>query len=213
MGVAAVEFTAGWGAVTTLVGTIGGVIVSGALNAWSERTRARLAVEQRRDDRRAEHQTRLFEARQATYADLRRRYLEYRRLGDTAVAAAEERLSYRQGRSPSRTADTDAEGGASLRLDAADAARRRFEDSLADAEGKASSPVQAAIDTLRDGLAATTAVHAALRARLGGATRIPEVDGDAVRRLDEAEAALRRAIRVELGLDAPGPSYDGAGQP
>lgn len=197
----AVTFTAGWGAVTTLVGTFAGALVTGLLGSWNERRRAR-------EGHLAAHQARLLETRLATYADLRRRYLDYRRLSTVAVDTADAFAADEDGRPSWRGLEAQEDVMASA--EAAHAAHQRFDEALADAEAVASSAVEQAIDAVRRCLEDPALVASAddlqpqAVAVTGGVepARLPqEQRAEARSKLDDAEARLRAAIRAELRLD------------
>jgi hypothetical protein len=83
----AFTFTAGWGALTTLVGTLGGVLVSQWFAQKGERDRATAAANERAEDRLHERELRDLELRDARgarlYTDRKTAYANYRiRLGE-----------------------------------------------------------------------------------------------------------------------------------
>ena len=213
--IVAFTFTASWGALTTLLGTLLGVVITALVNGRNERMRLAAVAEQRqidwqheqalRDIDQAEaHRARLYASRQVTYAQLRRHYLTYRRLAIATVETADKLLdpadSFVQ---PSLEAQERLLASA----DETHAARTQFDDALADAEALASKLVQDAIAAVRravdalDRYESQATVAAGLSGR--GAAEHPGHSGydDARARLDDAELALRAAVRAELRLD------------
>jgi hypothetical protein len=221
----AATFTPGWGAVTTLVGTLGAVLITQVLSQRGEGERAKAAAGEREADRlheerlraadhahdramreeelRDANRERLYQGRNAAFADFYRCYLEYRRAErDLAVAWGHRTLV--AGDRDRQPGDLDyAENLWTNAAKRSTEVTRSIEESLMPVEIVASREVRDAAAHLRD--LATSAGRAG-RELFGADDMVDRVDlwdayQDAERAVQEGEQRLREAIQAELGLN------------